>query len=106
MEANAEMRRCADAHSKLGGAIKEKLSIPCVWDESVMQLMRGLRSQIDSLLEGTNAAELRSMQIGLAHSLSRFKLKFSPDKVDIMIIQAIGLLDDLDKELNNFVTHH
>jgi len=40
------------------------------------------------------------MSLGLSHSLSRHKLKFSPDKVDTMIIQAIGLLDDLDKELN------
>ena len=36
-------------------------------------------------------------------SLSRYKLKFSPDKVDTMIVQAISLLDDLDKELNNLV---
>ncbi|KAI4169783.1 MAG: hypothetical protein LQ343_005432 [Gyalolechia ehrenbergii] len=40
------------------------------------------------------------MSLGLSHSLSRHKLKFSPDKVDTMIIQAIALLDDLDKELN------
>ncbi|KAI3690678.1 hypothetical protein L2E82_48881 [Cichorium intybus] len=33
-------------------------------------------------------------------SLSRYKLKFSPDKVDKMIIQGIELLDDLDKECN------
>jgi hypothetical protein len=32
--------------------------------------------------------------------LSRFKLKFSPDKVDTMVVQAIALLDDLDKEIN------
>ena len=43
------------------------------------------------------------MSVGLAHSLSRYKLKFSPDKVDTMIVQAISLLDDLDKELNNYV---
>lgn len=30
----------------------------------------------------------------------RFKLKFSPDKVDTMVVQAIALLDDLDKEIN------
>uniref|UniRef100_A0A8D0DEZ4 Nucleolar protein 58 n=1 Tax=Sander lucioperca TaxID=283035 RepID=A0A8D0DEZ4_SANLU len=35
--------------------------------------------------------------------LSRYKLKFSPDKVDTMIVQAISLLDDLDKELNNYI---
>ena len=38
--------------------------------------------------------------LGLAHSLSRYKLKFSPDKVDTMIVQAINLLDELDKEVN------
>lgn len=32
--------------------------------------------------------------------LLRFKLKFSPDKVDTMVVQAIALLDDLDKEIN------
>ena len=42
------------------------------------------------------------MSLGLSHSLSRHKLKFSPDKVDTMIVQAIGLLDDLDKELNMY----
>ena len=35
--------------------------------------------------------------------LNKNRLKFSPDKVDTMIVQAIGLLDDVDKELNNFV---
>eukprot|EP00879_Flechtneria_rotunda_P022149 GHRR01023372.1.p1 GENE.GHRR01023372.1~~GHRR01023372.1.p1 ORF type:complete len:261 (+),score=75.15 GHRR01023372.1:154-936(+) len=42
------------------------------------------------------------MSLGLSHSLSRYKLKFSPEKVDTMIVQAIGLLDDLDKELNTY----
>ena len=42
------------------------------------------------------------MSLGLSHSLSRHKLKFSPDKVDTMIVQAISLLDDLDKELNTY----
>lgn len=36
-------------------------------------------------------------------SLARYKLKFSPDKVDTMIVQAINLLDDIDKELNNYM---
>ena len=40
------------------------------------------------------------MSLGLSHSLARHKLKFSPDKIDTMIVQAIALLDDLDKELN------
>ena len=35
---------------------------------------------------------MTAMALGLAHSLSRYKLKFSPDKVDTMIVQAIGKL--------------
>jgi nucleolar protein 58 len=42
------------------------------------------------------------MSLGLSHSLSRYKLRFSPDKVDTMVVQAIALLDDLDKELNTY----
>merc|ERR1712003_378692 len=53
-------------------------------------------------VEDLEEEDVKSMALGLAHTLSRFKLKFSPDKVDTMIIQAVGLLDDLDKELNNF----
>lgn len=45
-------------------------------------------------------SDVGQMSLGLSHSLSRHKLKFSPDKIDTMIIQAISLLDDLDKELN------
>ena len=40
------------------------------------------------------------MSLGLSHSLSRYKLKFSPDKVDTMVVQAIGLLDDLENFLD------
>ena len=64
--------------------------------------MRGVRTHLEELLGGIGAAELAPMSLGLSHSLSRYKLKFSPDKVDTMIIQAIGLLDDLDKELNTY----
>ena len=39
----------------------------------------------------------RGLELIFSH---RFKLKFSPDKVDTMIVQAIALLDDLDKEIN------
>merc|ERR1719182_940708 len=64
--------------------------------------MRGIRSHLTDLIEGLEDAEVKTMALGLSHALNRFKLKFSPDKVDTMIIQAVGLLDDLDKELNNF----
>lgn len=54
------------------------------------------------LLSGLDEKELRSMSLGLSHSMSRYKLSFSSEKVDTMIIQAVNLLEDLDKELNNY----
>ena len=55
---------------------------------------------LDTALEDTD--QFKAMQLGLAHSMSRYKLSFSSDKVDTMIIQAVSLLEDLDKELNNY----
>ncbi|KAM0869348.1 hypothetical protein ACQ4PT_040723 [Festuca glaucescens] len=92
----------AVADSKLGNAIKDKLKIDCVHNSAVMELMRGLRNQLSELISGLGTQDLGPMSLGLSHSLSRYKLKFSPEKVDTMIIQAIGLLDDLDKELNTY----
>ncbi|KAG7208567.1 hypothetical protein KM043_014780 [Ampulex compressa] len=93
----------AVADAKLGNAIKDKLSLSCVSNTAVQELMRCIRSQMDGLLAGLPKKEMTAMALGLAHSLSRYKLKFSPDKIDTMIIQAVCLLDDLDKELNNYV---
>jgi nucleolar protein 58 len=45
---------------------------------------------------------MKNVSVGLSHNYYRYKLKFSVDKVDVMVIQAVGLLDDLDKELNNY----
>lgn len=85
---------------KLGSTISKQLSIPVISDSSTQDLYRGIRQQLASLLGGVDTKDLNTMQLGLGHSMSRFKLKFSTDKVDTMVIQAIALLDDLDKEIN------
>lgn len=102
LQKHCEGETLAVADSKLGNAIKEKLKIDCVHNSAVMELMRGLRNQLTELISGLGTQDLGPMSLGLSHSLSRYKLKFSPEKVDTMIIQAIGLLDDLDKELNTY----
>ncbi|KAJ7895984.1 hypothetical protein B0H14DRAFT_2431121 [Mycena olivaceomarginata] len=85
----------------LSRAISKKLSINVsALEEKNQDLWRGIRSQLTALLNGVDPKDLATMSLGLSHSLSRFKLKFSPDKVDTMIVQAIALLDDLDKEIN------
>jgi len=95
--------KLAVADAKLGGSIQEKLDLSCVYDSKIGELMRCIRSQISGLISGLPDKEMAAMELGLAHSLSRYKLKFSPDKIDTMIVQAVSLLDDLDKELNNYI---
>lgn len=79
-----------------------QLSLNIVSDSSTSDLYRAIRNHLPSLIPGLLPQDIATMSLGLSHSLSRHKLKFSPDKVDTMIVQAIALLDDLDKELNTY----
>ncbi|CAF3483684.1 unnamed protein product [Fusarium graminearum] len=92
----------AVADMKLGTAISNlpDLNISPVSGSNTMDLFRGIRGQMANLIPGLLEENFDRMALGLSHSMSRHKLKFSADKVDSMIIQAIKLLDDLDKELN------
>jgi nucleolar protein 58 len=88
---------------KLGNLIKTKLDIDCVHSKKMDELFRGIRNQLNNLVTGLSETEMKNMTLGLAHGLSRYKLRFSTEKVDTMIIQAVALLDDLDKEINNYM---
>ncbi|KAL8916030.1 MAG: hypothetical protein Q9208_008731 [Pyrenodesmia sp. 3 TL-2023] len=92
----------AVADPKLASAINKlpQLSLSLISDSSTADLYRSIRNHLSSLIPALVPEKINTMSLGLSHSLSRHKLKFSPDKVDTMIIQAIALLDDLDKELN------
>lgn len=86
----------------LAGSIKEGISVECVSDETVFELLRGIRAHADKLLKGLNQGDLERAQLGLAHSYSRAKVKFNVHRSDNMIIQAIALLDQSDKDINTF----
>jgi len=65
-------------------------------------LYRGIREHLPDLLGTLAVKELSDMKLGLSHSTSRHNIQFSPDKVDTMVIHAVALIDDLDKELNSY----
>ncbi|KAH9996996.1 nucleolar protein Nop5 [Xylariaceae sp. FL0662B] len=94
----------AVADPKLGAAINvlPQLNITPVSDSSTNELFRAIKTYLPELFPELDSDYLGNMALALSHSISRHKLKFSPDKVDVMIVQAIKLLDDLDKELNNY----
>lgn len=91
------------SEAKLGSAIQEVTNIPCVCNEHVGEVLRGVRLHLTRFLQDLSELDLRRAQLGLAHSYSRAKVKFNVNKVDNMIIQAIALLDTLDKDINTFV---
>ncbi|KJZ80205.1 Nucleolar protein 58 [Hirsutella minnesotensis 3608] len=94
----------AVADVKLGTAISNlpQFNISPVTGSNTMDVFRGIREHLPSLIPGLAQENIDRMALGLSHSISRHKLKFSVDKIDSMIIQAVRLLDDMDKDLNVF----
>jgi nucleolar protein 58 len=75
----------AVADAKLGNAIAQLpgLSLKIVSDQSsISDVYRAIREHLPSLIPDMVPTEVNATRLGLAHSLSRHKLKFSPDKVD------------------------
>ncbi|KAH8741908.1 nucleolar protein NOP5/NOP58-like pre-mRNA splicinig factor prp31 [Cryptosporidium ryanae] len=99
---NPAVESLAVADKVLGGLIKQKYDIDVVYNPKTQEIIRGIRNQVTDLLTGITEKDMKTMALSLSHSLGRFKLKFSPEKIDTMIIQAVALLDDLDRELNNY----
>ncbi|XP_059087007.1 nucleolar protein 56-like [Tigriopus californicus] len=88
---------------KLGAFLAEELDgLKVTHVGGSAEILRGVRFHFAKLVKGlTNEASSKA-QLGLGHSYSRAKVKFNVHKSDNMIIQAIALLDQLDKDVNTF----
>ncbi|KAH6677402.1 hypothetical protein B0J14DRAFT_636101 [Halenospora varia] len=90
----------------LAGSIKASFpGVECETGETsevVGDLLRGLRLHAGKLLKGLQEGDVERAQLGLGHAYSRAKVKFSVQKNDNHIIQAIATLDHLDKAVNTF----
>lgn len=90
----------------LAGSIKAAFpSIECQTgdtSEIVQDMLRGLRQHAHKLLKQLQDGDEERAQLGLGHAYSRAKVKFSVQKNDNHIIQAIATLDHLDKAINTF----
>ena len=90
----------------LAGSIKADFSgIECETPETselCADLLRGIRLHSEKLLKGLQTGDVSRAQLGLGHAYSRAKVKFSVQKNDNHIIQAIATLDHLDKAVNTF----
>jgi len=81
-------------------AIKEATGVPCQSNDTVNELLRGVRLHLHRLVKNLDGGASEKAQLGLGHSYSRAKVKFNVNRQDNMIIQAICLLDQLDKDVN------
>lgn len=86
----------------LASSIKSTLGIDCDASERSLEIIRGIRLHAEKLLAGLEMGDLSRSQLGLGHAYSRAKVKFNVNRSDNMIIQAIALLDQLDKDVNTF----
>ncbi|CAG8972602.1 hypothetical protein HYALB_00005371 [Hymenoscyphus albidus] len=90
----------------LAGSIKASFpGVDCETGETsevVADLLRGVRFHAGKLLKGLQEGDVERAQLGLGHAYSRAKVKFSVQKNDNHIIQAIATLDHLDKAVNTF----
>lgn len=88
--------------STIGQAIQENTGINVRCDDSVKEIIRGIRNHFVKFVKPLDGGNLEQAQLGLGHSYSRTRVKFNPGRADNMIIQSIALLDQLDKDLNTF----
>ncbi|KAI5562893.1 hypothetical protein BDE02_15G080600 [Populus trichocarpa] len=90
------------AEPKIGSHIFEVTKLPCQSNDFVHELLRGVRLHFERFIKDLKPGDLEKAQLGLGHSYSRAKVKFNVNRVDNMVIQAIFLLDTLDKDVNSF----
>merc|ERR1712100_157357 len=57
--------------AKVGGLIKEKLNIGVQCDSSTLEVLRGVRQQFASLVPDISEAAMRQMTVGLLHDLDK-----------------------------------
>jgi nucleolar protein 56 len=88
--------------SKISSTINEALSVQCTHVGAVPEIIRGIRQHFPNLVKGLTEKSQAKAQLGLGHAYSRTKVKFNVNRVDNMIIQAINLVDQLDKDVNTF----
>eukprot|EP00095_Tigriopus_kingsejongensis_P011951 snap_masked-scaffold476_size161517-processed-gene-0.13 protein:Tk11951 transcript:snap_masked-scaffold476_size161517-processed-gene-0.13-mRNA-1 annotation:"nucleolar protein 5a" len=88
---------------KLGAHLSEEIEgLKVTHMGAVPEIIRGIRFHFAKLVKGLENEASAKAQLGLGHSYSRCKVKFNVHKSDNMIIQAIALLDQLDKDVNTF----
>eukprot|EP00485_Elphidium_margaritaceum_P005741 CAMPEP_0202689416 /NCGR_PEP_ID=MMETSP1385-20130828/4685_1 /ASSEMBLY_ACC=CAM_ASM_000861 /TAXON_ID=933848 /ORGANISM="Elphidium margaritaceum" /LENGTH=669 /DNA_ID=CAMNT_0049344547 /DNA_START=53 /DNA_END=2062 /DNA_ORIENTATION=- len=107
------------ADANLGNAVLEQFErlkqsnqFTCRCDDVILEIIRGCREYLGAYIASQreseagqpafNVSNLEHANIALGHSYSRAKIKYNVNRVDNMIIQAICILDQIDKDINTY----
>ena len=82
---------------KLLQVVKEEVGCKVQGGEVVQEVCRGIRLHMNKFVKALEEKKENMAQLGLGHSYSRSKVKFNVNRSDNMVIQAIALIDQLDK---------
>lgn len=88
--------------NRLIQVVKDELEMPVAGGEIVLEICRGVRFHVHQIIKQLERPKEGMAQLGLGHSYSRTKVKFNVNRMDNMVIQAIALIDQLDKDINTF----
>ena len=74
MSAQSALREVGTDRRRAAHSINKKFSVnaQALMEGYQMDLWRGIRHQLGSLLEGLDPKDLATMSLGLSHSLSRY----------------------------------
>lgn len=88
--------------ARLLQVVKEEVGCKVAGGEVVQEVCRGIRLHMNKFVKALEEKKENMAQLGLGHSYSRSKVKFNVNRSDNMVIQAIALIDQLDKDINTF----
>ena len=90
------------SETKIGPQITEKTGFTCSVNPAITEMIRGIRTHFLKFSKQLDAATLKQAQLGLSHQFSRVKVSHDVNREDKPIIQAIAIIDQLDKDINTF----
>jgi len=86
--------------ARLAAALREHYGLAASYQDAAVELGRLVRHCAPELIQGFSPEHDAQLALGLAHAFSRYRVKFGSGALDTMVIQAVSLMDDSEKELN------
>ena len=90
------------SETKIGPKIAEKAGYQCSLNAAITEIFRGIRTHFVKFSKKLDEKTIRQAQLGLAHQFSRVKVSHDVNREDKPIIQAIAVIEQLDKNINTF----